>query len=278
MDKEIHDIQHNMELSAKEKFIKIQELMKTNNAQFLEKTIENKENNVCEHYKRNLILITPCCEKEYGCHKCHDKFEDHELNRPTITTILCKECKFQQKPSDLCLQCGISFGKYSCTKCMMWSEFTDIWHCDDCDLCNKGDIDEYVHCHECGYCVRKESIEKNTHIHRSQLLDELCCVCNEKIFKQSIPAFTALCSHSIHHTCLNKMLQNNNISCPLCRKTMVIIDWTFMVNALEEQPMPEDMKKKVEILCQDCEKTSTADFHFIGHQCGECKSFNTILK
>ena len=38
---------------------------------------------------------------------------------------------------------------------------------------------------------------------------------------------------------------------------------------------PEYRDMVVTILCNDCNKRSTARFHVVGHKCGECGSYNT---
>ena len=48
---------------------------------------------------------------------------------------------------------------------------------------------------------------------------------------------------------------------------------------IQLQPMPEEFKNvKVIICCNDCDKESETNFHFIGHECKYCNSWNTWKK
>lgn len=53
------------------------------------------------------------------------------------------------------------------------------------------------------------------------------------------------CGHRIHKSCLHSSLNNNNIMCPLCKKS--IIDTTAMNYKIDyeisQNPMPEEYKK-----------------------------------
>jgi RING finger/CHY zinc finger protein 1 len=54
--------------------------------------------------------------------------------------------------------------------------------------------------------------------------------------------------------------------------------WANYKSAIAAQPMPDEYKKDVEVLCYDCGKDSTAAFHFAAMECGQCGSFNTSQK
>ena len=51
--------------------------------------------------------------------------------------------------------------------------------------------------------------------------------------------------------------------------------WESIDNFLKDQQIPEEYQKKIEIFCNDCEKKSITDFHFIYHKCHLCNGYNT---
>lgn len=69
---------------------------------------------VCSHYIRRCALVTPCCEKTYPCRFCHDKEENHELDRSSVEFIKCTQCSTIQEVGLHCTECGIRFGMYAC--------------------------------------------------------------------------------------------------------------------------------------------------------------------
>ena len=87
------------------------------------------------------------------------------------------------------------------------------------------------------------------------------------------------CGHRIHKSCLHSSLNNNNIMCPLCKKS--IIDTTAMNYKIDyeisQNPIPEEYKKICTIYCNDCNENSTVEFHFIGNKCSHCNGYNTAL-
>lgn len=55
--------------------------------------------------------------------------------------------------------------------------------------------------------------------------------------------------------------------------------WEERARDIAEQPMPDDLAKKVDILCYDCgAKSQDRDWHFLGVQCLHCQSFNTAIE
>jgi RING finger/CHY zinc finger protein 1 len=55
--------------------------------------------------------------------------------------------------------------------------------------------------------------------------------------------------------------------------------WQARARDIEMQPMPEDLARIVNIMCNDCEKKSEhCNWHFLGVQCPECHSFNTVVE
>lgn len=86
------------------------------------------------------------------------------------------------------------------------------------------------------------------------------------------------CGHPIHKNCFDQYMATS-YKCPLCNKSIVKMDALFLnlSNIIKEQPMPEEWKEVRSILlCNDCSAKSSAPFHFLGLQCENCHSYNTI--
>jgi RING finger/CHY zinc finger protein 1 len=55
--------------------------------------------------------------------------------------------------------------------------------------------------------------------------------------------------------------------------------WAARARDIELQPMPPDLRRVVNIMCNDCEtKSANREWHFLGVQCPSCRSFNTIVE
>jgi hypothetical protein len=74
-----------------------------------------------------------------------------------------------------------------------------------------------------------------------------------------------------------KLMSTGNFSCPKCRKSI------FRSGQMEAElrldirrnPMPLEFVRRCQIVCNDCEKKSIANFHWLGVACIFCRSFNT---
>jgi hypothetical protein len=70
----------------------------------------------------------------------------------------------------------------------------------------------------------------------------------------------------------------------VCKKTAETPDemeetWNAMAVAIALQPVPAEMARSVDILCNDCEEKSfNQRWHFLGMQCHICNSFNTNIE
>ena len=74
----------------------------------------------------------------------------------------------------------------------------------------------------------------------------------------------------MHTKCLNKYINQNNISCPMCKKSIMepSIFEEFMDGQIALTPMPEEYKDIImPILCNDCLAKSTVPFHILGGKC-----------
>jgi RING finger/CHY zinc finger protein 1 len=272
MNNEIRQVQRDINLTSEEKIAKIREIMLTQNKNNILK-VQVAE---CNHYKRNCNLLTICCEKEYSCRLCHDEYEDHQINRFETKTIICRQCRTQQNISNKCVNkdCEITFANYFCEICRLWTDNNiDIFHCNGCGICNKGKHEDYVHCDTCKSCFRTSHDCVN-----GKTFESSCCgVCHQPIYQSTKEHIVPKCNHPIHTECLSSWLQNDN-KCPFCKKSLVQINWNRFDEIIENQPMPEEYKKQVNIKCNDCEQQSdNVNFHFLGSKCGYCGGYNTII-
>jgi RING finger and CHY zinc finger domain-containing protein 1 len=55
--------------------------------------------------------------------------------------------------------------------------------------------------------------------------------------------------------------------------------WEARARDIAEQPMPPDLVRVVDIMCNDCgTKSHMRNWHFLGVQCPQCNSFNTLVE
>ena len=55
--------------------------------------------------------------------------------------------------------------------------------------------------------------------------------------------------------------------------------WEARARDIAEHPMPADLQRVVDIMCNDCEvKSHRLQWHFLGIQCPRCSSFNTVVE
>jgi RING finger/CHY zinc finger protein 1 len=261
----IKEIQKDASLTQEEKNNKIREIMLEQNKRNIEK-IKHIE---CTHYIRNCMIKAKCCGKVYACRLCHDSYEDHPINRFETDTIICKKCDKLQGVSNECTNCGVQFGEYYCETCRLWRQQADIFHCDSCGICNVGIKENYYHCDHCKLCVAKEHVCFN-------VLNKNCSACQGQIYQSVYHYHKPKCEHLIHTNCLEELLKNDT-KCPLCKKTLVDVNWEMADDYILSQPMPDEYKKKVNIKCNDCNATSNdVDYHFLGCKCSQCGSYNTF--
>lgn len=283
--KKIREIQRDTNLSSEEKTKKIREVMQNNNKNLTKKkekknifTLNNVSNIVCEHYKKGCDVECPTCNKFYPCRLCHDTYEDHKLDRFGINKIRCKKCKFIQTPSQKCINCNSLFGFYYCPICHLW-EFTNkcIFHCDKCGICRVGRKQDFVHCDKCNMCITRKHYE-NGHKCVENSTKANCPVCNEYMFDSTENTSVLPCGHSMHEDCLKNLISKKKFQCPLCKKSIIDMKehWLAKDQLANLEMIPFSyMKKRLIILCNDCEKKSDIKFSFEFKKCSHCGGYNT---
>jgi Zinc-ribbon len=54
--------------------------------------------------------------------------------------------------------------------------------------------------------------------------------------------------------------------------------WNAMAAGIALQPVPPELSRVVDMICNDCETCEKArSWHFLGMQCSTCSSFNTVV-
>jgi len=246
---------------------------------------EQAEPSSCVHYERNCNIVAPCCNRVFGCRVCHDELSpsDHpNLNRFDIREVVCKKCSTRQPASNQCTNCGIQFGEYHCNICNLWmAQSKKPFHCNECGFCRVGGAESFRHCKECCMCISVNVFL--THNCFKDKYKNNCPVCREDMFSSRQSPQDLPCGHAIHAHCFRK-LAGFDYRCPICKKTVVsqqsmAAAWEARARDIAEQPMPADLQRVVNIMCNDCEtKSLNRNWHFLGVQCPSCSSFNTIVE
>lgn len=218
-----------------------------------------------------------CCEEFFACRWCHNAASHHEVDRYATKEMICMHCQKQQPAAQSCCACGEVLGKYYCDVCKYWSNDTAIeyFHCDKCGLCRVGSPNSYFHCDTCNMCLSSEG--RDGHECLVDAFRSNCPVCLEDLFTSIRAVVTLQCRHVIHSKCLSEYIQTS-ATCPLCHKSLFACHevWESLANAIEDHPMDEEYKDwSVRVLCNDCLERSVTGFHFWGHRCSNCGSFNT---
>jgi len=239
----------------------------------------------CKHYQRSCKVKAACCGEWFTCRLCHaDLIDDHEMDRKESELMLCMSCLTEQPIAQYCANCNLCMGAYFCGVCRLWDSTPEkqIYHCDECGICRRGKREDYIHCNICKMCLH-QSIT-TTHKCLQDSLNRDCPICCEYLFTSVKSVNILRCGHPMHAKCANSLLESSSMipRCPMCFKC-ISENWLknltdvldFEVNA---QPMPEEVKKDVTILCYECNQTSVVPLHFIAMKCPKCSHYNTAQK
>tara|TARA_B110000114_G_C14976886_1_gene350866 strand:- start:81 stop:920 length:840 start_codon:yes stop_codon:yes gene_type:complete len=274
IQKQIKEI-NKLDLSLEEKNKKIQALYIQN----YNIDTETNEKIECTHYNNNCNLYCNICMDYFSCRLCHDNnVSSHNFNRYSVNKIQCKKCKLEQDVSNECINCKIKFGVYYCNICHLYeNENIEIYHCEKCNICRKGKKELFKHCDKCNGCINISIVNNHKCINKS--VESNCPICMESIF-YSVKQITSMkCGHYIHLECLQDY-SKSNYKCPLCLVSLCDMteQWEKIDNYLLLNLIPDEYKKKVNIVCYDCKKHSESDFHFDYIKCLQCNSYNTTIK
>ncbi|KAL8141973.1 hypothetical protein V2J09_015005 [Rumex salicifolius] len=218
----------------------------------------------CKHYKQNCKLVTPCCKQIFTCRRCHDEISDHQVDRKSITQMMCMKCLVIQPIGPSCVSCQFSMAKHYCRICRLFDD----------DRLGRGLGIDFFHCMKCNACMSPTLLE---HVCREKCLEDVCPICHEDMFTSSNPVKALKCGHLMHSSCF-KDYTSLHYACPVCCKSLGDLKVYFaMLDAyLAEERLPDEYRGQTQaILCNDCGGRGIAPFHFIHHKCTYCGSYNT---
>lgn len=247
----------------------------------------------CSHYERSCEILSPCCNKYYSCHLCHDEQYIGPKNSPCIVErmdrtlikmIKCNKCKKEQSPNQICIECSENFANYFCPKCNLFenSPKKPIFHCEECGICRKGNKENFFHCKQCNGCFG--ILLQNNHKCLVNSFNQNCSICLENLFYSRDESMNLTnCQHWMHVKCFKNYIRTSN-TCPICCRSLYKMSDEDIKHIDEEiektkDNLPLELKdKKVDVLCNDCLKTTKeANFHYFGVKCTSCNSYNTKM-
>ena len=183
--------------------------------------------------------------------------------------------------SNNCVTCFVQFGEYHCSICNLWmSDEERPYHCPDCGFCRVGGSENFKHCHDCGMCIDRTLYDN--HNCKDGKYKSNCPVCQEYLFSSRSASHEMPCGHAIHWDCFRQLAAHDS-RCPVCKKTAetkerMMPTWNAMAAGVALQPVPPELCRVVNIQCNDCEEHDHGRaWHFLGVQCNNCSSFNTVV-
>ncbi|KAL7535438.1 hypothetical protein ACHAXR_006495, partial [Thalassiosira sp. AJA248-18] len=209
--------------------------------------------------------------------------EHHNVDRFAIKEIICRECFTKQgSKTNFCINCNVQLGEYHCAICNLWmSDEERPYHCPDCGFCRVGGGENFRHCMDCGMCIDKQLFaDHNCKVGKYM---SNCPVCQEDLFSSRDASHELPCGHAIHWHCFRELASHDS-RCPMCKKTAETHErmkptWDAMAMGISLQPVPPELCKVVTIKCNDCEEMQhNRAWHFLGVQCRNCESFNTVVE
>ncbi|KAL7092129.1 hypothetical protein ACP275_12G146600 [Erythranthe tilingii] len=241
----------------------------------------------CSHYRRRCKIIAPCCNEIFDCRHCHndaknslevDPLERHDIPRQEIKTVICSLCDTEQDVQQTCINCGVCFGKYYCSKCKFFDDDVskNQYHCEKCGICRTGGEENFFHCDRCECCYSNSL--KDSHICVERAMHHNCAICFEYLFDTTRGITVLPCGHTIHLECVKEMEHHFQYACPVCSKSYCDMTpiWERLDQEVASTPMPPMYQNKmVWILCNDCGETREVNYHIVAHKCLSCNSYNT---
>ncbi|XP_057964814.1 E3 ubiquitin-protein ligase MIEL1 isoform X1 [Malania oleifera] len=241
----------------------------------------------CEHYRRRCKIRAPCCGQIFPCRHCHNEAmsavsnpkDRHELVRHDVKQVVCSVCDTEQQVDQVCSNCGVKMGEYFCEICKFYDDNTEKqqFHCNDCGICRL--VTKLVVVRT-SFTVKRSCYAvslRNNHFCVENSMKDHCPICYEYLFDSVKGTVIMACGHTMHMECHDEMRSQNQYRCPRCSKSVFDMSrtWEILGAEIEATAMPEEYHYEVPILCNDCNKTSRAFFHILGHKCSHCNSYNT---
>lgn len=140
-----------------------------------------------------------------------------------------------------------------------------------------GGRENFFHCQKCGSCYSVGL--RDNHMCVENSMKSYCPICYEFLFESLKSTMIMKCGHTMHMDCYREMVHQNQYRCPICSKSVLNMSrtWERLEEEIQSTVMPEEYFYEVPILCNDCNNTSTANFHILGHKCKHCSSYNTRM-
>ena len=254
----------------------------------------------CKHYHRKCKIVPVCCNVPFPCRFCHDDNSDHTMDRYNTKEMQCMKCALIQPVAKNCKKCNVEMARYFCKVCNLFDDLQDgrnVYHCPFCNVCRKGKGlgQDFFHCMKCNSCV---SLVMGPHecLGKRSSMESECPVCKDFMFDSETPVKTLPCGHLMHTSCFETYTKHY-YTCPLCRKSVGDFSVYFrMLDAIladeqkktqkaegedaddDDQEETKAKKQKQKVKCNDCLEVTMADFHFVYHACGKCRSYNTVVE
>jgi len=254
----------------------------------------------CKHYHRKCKIVPICCNVPFPCRFCHDDNSDHTMDRYNTKEMQCMKCALIQPVAKNCKKCNVEMARYFCKVCNLFDDLQDgrnVYHCPFCNVCRKGKGlgQDFFHCMKCNSCV---SLVMGPHecLGKRSSMESECPVCKDFMFDSETPVKTLPCGHLMHTSCFETYTKHY-YTCPLCRKSLGDFTVYFrMLDAIladeqkktqkaegeddddDDQGETKAKKQKQKVKCNDCLEVTMADFHFVYHACGKCRSYNTVVE
>lgn len=130
------------------------------------------------------------------------------MDRFNVKQLRCKLCFTVQGVSSRCINCQITFGKFSCTLCSIFDNDTSKrqFHCKGCGVCRTGGREHFFHCDSCNACVSNEV--KDDHKHIEDVIMGDCPICMEDMFKSRDQSVFLNCGHAMHQKCFKELAKH----------------------------------------------------------------------
>ena len=229
------------------------------------------------------------------------------MDRYNTKEMQCMKCELIQPIAKNCKNCKVEMAQYFCKVCNLFDDLQDgksIYHCPFCNVCRKGKGlgQDFFHCMKCNSCVSLVMGPHECHGKKSSMESE-CPVCKDFMFDSETPVKMLPCGHLMHTSCFETYTRHY-YTCPLCRKSLGDFTVYFRMldailadeqkkmsktNAAKKEVADSDeeeeeegerrrrRKRKQRVKCNDCLEMTMADFHFVYHACGKCRSYNTVV-
>lgn len=149
----------------------------------------------------NTLDIKSCPVTSVQCDNLFDYFKDKDKVTSLVRKIITKNIIKEYLLTGECIQCSDMYVSDRCRGHVL-RECPDLMSTEDFQLCQKCEIN---------YRLAKDNGELDDSV------PETCCVCTEKQYHFDSESLCSNPAHSIHRSCINRMNENGDTRCPLCR-------------------------------------------------------------